>query len=596
MLILGLNMFHADASAAIVLDGEVKFAVAEERLNRHKHFGGFPALAIQACLQAVGAKINDIDHVSVGQDSDANLTKKIRYALANPSKLLNFMHLRQRKEGMRDVRSLIAKALDVPSAQLRFQEHHVEHHLAHIASAYYCSPWEKAAGFSYDGSGDFVSTMMARCEGNEIEVLDRVFLPHSLGSLYTMICEFIGYSKYGDEGKVMGLAPYGKENDRYRDHFRRIVSTTSRGFELDLGYFQPLGSNQGMEVLPDGTVKLARHFSERVEEFFGPPRQPTAEITQRDMDLAFAAQQRFEEVFFHLLNQLHERVPVDQLAMAGGCALNSVANGKLFDQTAFRQTYIQPAAGDEGLAIGAALYIGHAVLKQPRRHELKSSYLGPEYSDSRIQSALESAGLQSRKLDRAELTDAVATQIAAGNVVGWFQGRMEWGPRALGNRSIVAHPGLPNMKDVLNARIKHREWFRPFAPSILAEHQHEYFEHDHPSPFMLHVYKIRPEKREALCAVNHVDDTGRLQTVAREENPLYYDLISAFYRKTGIPVILNTSFNENEPIVCTPEEAIDCFQRTRMDVLAIGPFLVVKPESESEKLSVNATESPSTRR
>jgi carbamoyltransferase len=596
MLILGLNMFHADASAAIVLDGEVKFAVAEERLNRHKHFGGFPALAIQACLRAVGAKINDIDHVAVGQDSDANLTKKIRYALANPSKLLNFMHLRQRKEGMRDVRSLIAKALDVPSAQLRFQEHHVEHHLAHIASAYYCSPWEKAAGFSYDGSGDFVSTMMARCEGNEIEVLDRVFLPHSLGSLYTMICEFIGYSKYGDEGKVMGLAPYGKEDDRYRDQFRQIVSTTSRGFELDLSYFQPLGSNQGMEVLPDGTVKLARHFSEQVEELFGQPRQPTAEITQRDMNLAFAVQQRFEEIFFHLLNQLHERIPVDQLAMAGGCALNSVANGKLFDQTAFRQTYIQPAAGDEGLAIGAALYTCHAVLKQPRRHELKSSYLGPEYSDSRIQSSLESTGLHSRKLERAELTDAVATQIAAGNVVGWFQGRMEWGPRALGNRSIVAHPGLPNMKDVLNARIKHREWFRPFAPSILAEHQHEYFEHDHPSPFMLHVYKIRPEKREALCAVNHVDDTGRLQTVAREENPLYYDLISAFYRKTGVPVILNTSFNENEPIVCTPEEAIDCFQRTRMDVLAIGPFLVVKPESESEQLSVNATETPSTRR
>jgi len=596
MLILGLNMFHADASAAIVLDGEVKFAVAEERLNRHKHFGGFPALAIQACLRAVGAKINDIDHVAVGQDSDANLTKKIRYALANPSKLLNFMHLRQRKEGMRDVRSLIAKALDVPSAQLRFQEHHVEHHLAHIASAYYCSPWEKAAGFSYDGSGDFVSTMMARCEGNEIEVLDRVFLPHSLGSLYTMICEFIGYSKYGDEGKVMGLAPYGKEDDRYRDQFRQIVSMTSRGFELDLSYFQPLGSNQGMEVLPDGTVKLARHFSEQVEELFGQPRQPTAEITQRDMNLAFAVQQRFEEIFFHLLNQLHERIPVDQLAMAGGCALNSVANGKLFDQTAFRQTYIQPAAGDEGLAIGAALYTCHAVLKQPRRHELKSSYLGPEYSDSRIQSSLESTGLHSRKLERAELTDAVATQIAAGNVVGWFQGRMEWGPRALGNRSIVAHPGLPNMKDVLNARIKHREWFRPFAPSILAEHQHEYFEHDHPSPFMLHVYKIRPEKREALCAVNHVDDTGRLQTVAREENPLYYDLISAFYRKTGVPVILNTSFNENEPIVCTPEEAIDCFQRTRMDVLAIGPFLVVKPESESEQLSVNATETPSTRR
>ena len=579
MLILGLNMFHADASAAIVLDGEVKFAIAEERLNRHKHFGGFPALAVKACLDAVGAKISDIEHVAVGQDSDAHLAKKVQYALANPAKILNFIRLRQRKEGMRDVRSLLSKALDVDSTQLRFQEHHLEHHIAHIASAYYCSPWEKAAGFSYDGSGDFVSTMMARCEGNEIEVLDRVFLPHSLGSVYTMICEFIGYSKYGDEGKVMGLAPYGK--DTYCDEISKIVAAKNGGFQLDLSYFKPLGSNQGMQVLEDGTVKLARHFSDRMEKLFGEPRAPHSEIKQRDMDLAFALQHRFEEIFFHLLNQLHRRVPCGDLAMAGGCALNSVANGKLFGVTPFRRTYIQPAAGDEGLAIGAALHTYHSVLKQSRRHELKNSYLGPEFSESRIESALESAGLKYRKLERTALLDATAEQIAAGNVIGWFQGRMEWGPRALGNRSIVAHPGLPNMKDILNARIKHREWFRPFAPSIMADHQHDYFEHDHPSPFMLHVYKIRPEKRKELCAVNHVDDTGRLQSVTREENPMYYDLISAFHRKTGIPVILNTSFNENEPTVCTPEEAIDCFQRTRMDVLAIGPFLVVNPSGNA---------------
>jgi len=577
MLILGLNMFHADASAALVLDGEIKFAVAEERLNRRKHFGGFPALSVKACLDAVGATISDVDHVAVGQDSDANLAKKVQYALANPSKILNFIRLRQRKEAMRDVRSLLAKALNVDSAQLRFQEHHVEHHIAHIASAYYCSPWEKAAGFSYDGSGDFVSTMTARCEGNEIEVLDRVFLPHSLGSVYTMICEFIGYTQYGDEGKVMGLAPYGKET--YSSEIEKIVKPENGGFRLDLGYFKPLGSNQGMQVLPDGTVRLARHFSARMEQLFGEPRRPHTEITQRDMDLAFALQQRFEEVFFHLANQLYERVLLDDLALAGGCALNSVANGKLFDRTPFRRTYIQPAAGDEGLAIGAALHTYHSVLKQPRQHELKRSYLGPEFSESRIQSALENAGMQFRKLERIALLDAVAEQIAAGNVIGWFQDRMEWGPRALGNRSIVAHPGLPDMKDVLNARIKHREWFRPFAPSILAEYQSEYFEHDHPSPFMLHVYKIRPDKRKVLCAVNHVDDTGRLQTVTREENPMYYDLISAFQRRTGIPVVLNTSFNENEPIVCTPEEAVDCFRRTRMDVLAIGPFMVVKPAS-----------------
>jgi len=308
------------------------------------------------------------------------------------------------------------------------------------------------------------------------------------------------------------------------------------------------------------------------------------------MDLAFALQHRFEEVFFHLLNQLHRQVPLDDLVLAGGCALNSVANGKVFDCTPFRRNYIQPAAGDEGLAIGAALHTYYSVLQQPRRHELKSSTLGPEFSDSRIQSALQNAGLPHQKMERSALLDAVAEEIASGNVIGWFQGRMEWGPRALGNRSIVAHPGLPDMKDILNARIKHREWFRPFAPSILAEYQHEYFEHDHPSPFMLHVYKIRPEKRKELCAVNHVDDTGRLQTVTRDENPMYYDLISAFHRKTGIPVVLNTSFNENEPIVCTPEEAIQCFQRTRMDVLAIGSFLVLKNSAPMENRLVSSSQ------
>ncbi len=576
MLILGLNMFHADSSAAVIQDGRILFAVAEERLNRHKHYGGFPALAVKACLDAVGAKLTDVQHVAVGQDSAANLAKKVQYALANPAKILNFIKMRQRKESMRDVRALLAQALDVDAASLKFQEHHVEHHLAHIASAYYCCPWDRAAGFSYDGSGDFVSTMMARCEGNNIYILDRVFLPHSLGSFYTMICDFIGYRKYGDEGKVMGLAPYGK--DAYVDEIRKVVTLKNGSFQLNMSHFKPLGSNAGMQVLPDGTVRLARHFSDKMEKLFGSPREPHAEITQRDMDLAYAMQHVFEEVFFHLANDLHKRVPDENLAMAGGCALNSVANGKLFARTPFRRTWIQPAAGDEGLAIGAALHTYHATLQRPRQQQMDHAYLGPEFSDAQVESALKAAGVKHQKLGREPLLDAVSAEMAKGNVVGWFQGRMEWGPRALGNRSIVTHPGLPDMKDVLNARIKHREWFRPFAPAILAEAQHEYFEHDHPSPYMLHVYKIRPEKRASLCAVNHVDNTGRLQTVARAENPLYYDLIKAFEKKTGIPVILNTSFNENEPIVCTPQEAIDCFQRTKMDVLAIGPFLARKTD------------------
>ena len=577
MLILGLNMFHADASAAIVQDGKVVFGIAEERLNRVKHYAGFPTMAIQSCLDAVGAKIGDIDHIAVGQDTDANLAEKVRYAISNPAKLLNFIRLRKRKQDIRDVRELIARNLDCDAQTMRFKVHHLEHHIAHIASAYYCSPWEKAAGFSYDGSGDFVSTMMARCEGNKVDVLDRVFLPHSLGSFYTMICEFIGYNKYGDEGKVMGLAPYGR--DTYCNQVRELLMTSSSGFELDLEYFKPLGSNEGMQIKPDGTVALARHFSGRMAELFGRPRDPDSEITQRDMDLAYAMQHCFEEVFFHLLNELHKRVPLENIAMAGGCALNSVANGKLFASTPFRHTWIQPAAGDEGLAVGAALHTYHAVLRHKRDFVMMNSYLGPEFSDSRIESSLNAAGVKYQKLERGPMLDTVSDRIAKGDVVGWFQGRMEWGPRALGNRSILAHPGLPNMKDVLNARIKRREWFRPFAPSILQERQAEFFEHDHPSPFMLHVYKIKSEKREQLCAVNHVDDTGRLQSVSREENPLYYELIQTFERKTGIPVVLNTSFNENEPIVCAPEEAISCFQRTKMDALAIGPFVALKSEN-----------------
>jgi len=574
MLVLGLNLFHADSSAAIIDNGEVIYAVAEERLNRIKHYGGIPRLAIRACLDYVGADIRDVDHVAVGRDKDANLARKVQYALANPGKLLNFINIRKRRESMNDLRTLIGEALGEDPGKLRFETHAVEHHMAHIASAFYCSDMEEAAGFSYDGSGDFVTAMFARCSGNQVEVLERVFVPHSLGSFYTMICEFIGYRKYGDEGKVMGLAALG--TDRYCKEVSEMVSTTGKTFKLNIDYFRPFGSDQGMTITDDGTVKLSRHYSDKMVELFGAPRVPHETITQRDMDLAYAMQQRFEDICFHLLQQLHQQVPSENLAMAGGCALNSVANGKIFTMTPFKRTWIQPAAGDEGLAIGAALYAYHDVLKHPRRYEMKNAYLGPEFSDDEIASALQDADLKYCKLERDSLLEAVAEQIAAGKVVGWFQGRMEWGPRALGNRSILAHPGLPDMKDVLNARIKHREWFRPFAPSILAEYQAEYFEHDHPTPFMLHVYKIRPQYREKLCAVNHVDNTGRLQTVTRDENPLYYDLISAFHRRTGIPVVLNTSFNENEPIVCRPAEAVDCFQRTRMDVLAIGSFLVTK--------------------
>jgi carbamoyltransferase len=393
--------------------------------------------------------------------------------------------------------------------------------------------------------------------------------------MYTAVCQFIGYPKYGDEGKVMGLAPLG--TDTYKDFFDGMLSGNGNGFTLNPSYFLPFGSNQGMEINDRGEMIVHRLYSDKFIHELGPPREAYAEITQRDMDVAFGLQRVFEDYYIDLLNSLGRLVKTNRVSMAGGCALNSVANGKALYLTPFTEHCIQPAAGDDGLALGSALYVSNVILKEKKRWVMKDAYLGNEYSDDQVRTELDRYGVSYKKLDRDELIDATTDEIENGNVVGWFQGRMEWGPRALGNRSILAHPGYPNMKDILNARIKHRESFRPFAPSVLVDRQSEIFEQDYPSPFMLHVYKIRPEWRGRLSAVNHVDDTGRLQTVARDENPLYYDLIKKFDEKTGIPVILNTSFNENEPIVCEPSEAIECFLRTKMDVLAIGSFFCKKP-------------------
>ncbi|MGQ9908256.1 MAG: carbamoyltransferase family protein [Candidatus Flexifilum sp.] len=579
-VILGINTHHAGSSAALVIDGIPVAAIAEERLNRIKYYAAFPRLSILRVMEMAGVQFKDIDYVAVGRDASANLNKKLEYVLRNPTRLLNLARMRTARAALSDIKTLLVEECGADPADLRFEQINVEHHLAHIASAYYISPWDHAAGFSMDGSGDFVTCMLAECKGQEIEVKKRIFVPHSLGSLYAMVCQFIGYGKYGDEGKVMGLAPYGQPT--YIDTFRDMVSMTADGFELNPRYFMPFGANQGIEMNDKGEMEVLRQYSDHMIDTFGQPRVPYTEIAQRDMDMAFSLQQVFEEVYMHMLNLLHQLVPTDRIAMAGGAVLNSVANGKLFDQTPFRETCIQPAAGDEGLSLGAALYVSQAVLHEKQRFVMKDAYLGPEFTREQMKAALESAGVPYRELTRDDLLTATSEQIERGNVVGWFQGRMEWGPRALGNRSILAHPGRSDMKDILNARIKRREWFRPFAPVVLAERQAEIFEHTHPSPFMLHVYKIRPEWRERLTAVRHVDDTGRLQTVSREENPLYYDLVRTFGERTGVPVLVNTSFNENEPIICTPEEAVDCYLRTKMDVLVMGNFFCTKPEGEGD--------------
>jgi carbamoyltransferase len=575
-IVLGINTAHAGSSAALIIDGAVVVAVAEERLNRVKYYAGFPELSIQYCLDHAGIKLEDIDGVAVGRDAAANLGKKLSYLILHPTKLLTFLRLKASKKEMDDLKSQFAKTFGIDQSKLKFQQYNVEHHLAHISSAYFLSGWEHSAGISIDGSGDFVSCMMAECSGRSIEVKHRIFVPHSLGLLYTMVCQFIGYDRYGDEGKVMGLAPLGE--NRYKEIFDDMLIMNKAGIKLNYKYFRPFGSSTGYTIDEKGQTVIARHYSDEMIRLFGPPRIRNSEITKRDMDMAFGLQAIFEKGYLHLLKVLETMVKSEKVSMAGGCALNSVANGKIFSETNYTETFIQPAAGDEGLALGAALYVSQSILKEKKTPKMIHSYLGTEYSDERIEAALKKTNLKYTRLDHESLLAETTDELVKGNVVGWFQGRMEWGPRALGCRSILAHPGLHTMKDTLNARIKHREEFRPFAPVVLEEHQNEVFEHDYPSPFMLHVYKIRPEWRKRLPAVNHVDDTGRLQSLNREENPLFYDLIGEFYKKTGIPVILNTSFNENEPVVSKPEEAIDCFLRTKMDTLVIGSFFCRKNE------------------
>jgi carbamoyltransferase len=456
---------------------------------------------------------------------------------------------------------------------LRAQFHNVEHHRAHMASAFFVSPYENAAILSVDGMGDFVSTMWGAGRGNRLQVLGTVNFPHSLGYFYTLVTQWLGFPKYGDEGKVMGLAGYG--TPRYLDKMRDIVRVQRDGtFELNTDY---LALNEGFSMTWDnGSPVLGTMFAKKFVDVFGEPRVPGSELTQYHMDVTASLQEMLEEAEFALLRLLHKKTGSDTLCLAGGVALNSVFNGKIRPQTPFKEIYIQPAAGDAGTALGAAYFIYHQLLGEPRTFVMRDAYTGPRFMNGQVTGTLKNYGLTYQELEQDVLCARTAKLVAEGKIVGWFQGAAEWGPRALGNRSILADPRRGDMKDTLNARIKHREKFRPFAPSVLLEETGAYFDQDYPDPFMIKVYGIRPEKQANIPAVTHVDGTGRLQTVERETAPLYWQVISAFHQETGVPVVLNTSFNENEPIVLKPEEAVDCFLRTKMDALAIGNFLVEK--------------------
>jgi carbamoyltransferase len=567
--ILGLNAYHGDAAAALVIDGELVNAAEEERFNRIKHCAGFPALAARWCLEDAGLKPEDLDHVAVSRDPRANLGRKLMRTIRHGASARYLKQRLQNAAEVRDVDSALSEALGVD--RLSAQVHNVEHHHAHVASAFFVSPFADAAILSVDGFGDFASTMLAEGHGNRFDVLERIIYPHSLGIFYTAVTQWLGFGEYGDEGKVMGLAPYGKP--RYLAKMRNLVQLDGPLFQLGLDYFTH--DKEGVDMNWDaGSPTIGRIYSEQMVELLGAPREKHGEITELYEDVAASLQAMLEEAYLHLAETLWERTRMSNLCLAGGVALNAVANGRLLPETPFEQLYIQPAAGDSGTAVGAAYYVWNQELGRPRGFVMDHAYTGPAFTDEEIRAAIEASGISAERLDDDALFATVAERIAAGDVVGWFQGRMEFGPRALGHRSIVADPRSESMKEVLNARIKHREPFRPFAPSILAERVGDWYEQDYPSPFMVLVYKTAADKRGRVPAVNHVDDTGRVQSVEAGVAPRYHRLISEFERQTGVPIVLNTSFNENEPIVMTPGEALETFQKTRMDVLALGNYVL----------------------
>jgi carbamoyltransferase len=582
MNILGINAYHGNASAALVCDGKLVAAVEEERFNRVKYAAGFPAAAIRYCLKEAGITLADLDHVAVPRNPYARLGTKLFYALRMPS------FARERAKVISKFTGIpvaLAGVFDADPAKIAAKFHRVEHHQAHLASTYFVSPFENAALLSADGLGDFASSMWGLGSGNRMRIDGAIAFPHSLGLYYSAVTQYLGFLKFGDEYKVMGLAAYGQP--AYLESFRDILHFNPNGgdfgFKLGLDYFTHHRTGPEMSWADsDQTPTLGKMFSDAMPRLLkAPARQPEEPLEQRHHDMAATLQARLEEVYLGMLKKLATKTGAKAVCLAGGVAFNCVANGKIFDATPFEQVYVHPAAGDAGLAVGAAYYVWHQILGKPRSFVLEHAYWGPGYSPAEVQSAVQASSVSRgghtiTELPEEELLRQTASIIADGKILGWYQGRAEWGPRALGNRSIVADPRRPEMKGILNQRIKHREIFRPFAPSILAEKTGEWFEKSYPSPFMNLAYSVLPAKRDKIPAPTHVDGTGRLQTVAQQANPRYYALIREFERQTGVPVVLNTSFNDNEPIVCRPEEALDCYLRTQMDALVLGNFLITR--------------------
>ncbi len=583
MYILGLNAFHGDSSACILKDGVLIAAAEEERFLRIKHWAGFPEESIKWCLQEAGIELDDINHIAINQNPKANLIKKVLYTLSNrPSFQMLFDRYKNKKKRS-NIRTHISNAF--LGAKLRGKIHAIEHHTAHLSSAFHVSPFDDAVIVSVDGFGDFASSAWGIGKGTNINLEDKVYFPHSLGIFYQSLTQFLGFHNYGDEYKVMGLAPYGKPV--FMDHMREIIKLKPDGkFELNLKYFRH--HNEKIEYQWDsGSPRVGILFSNELEKLLGSARLKDNEINQYHKNIAHSVQAMYEESFFHLLNKLYSKHKIERIAIAGGCGFNSVANGKITLKTPFKKVYVQSASGDAGGALGAALTtwykFGGAKSKIKTEHH-DHAYWGPSFTNEYIGKLLDKEKEKIKEenceisyvKDFSQLSNTIASKIKEGKIVGWFQGRMEWGPRALGNRSIICDPRRKDMKEILNLKIKRRESFRPFAPSIIIEEVSNWFEQTNEVPFMMQVFQILKEKRHLIPAVTHVDGSGRLQTVSNETNPRYYSLIKDFNKLTGIPMLLNTSFNENEPVVCKPDQALETFLRTKMDVLVMGNWIILR--------------------
>lgn len=586
MRILGVSFHYHDAAAALVEDGVVAAAAEEERFTRIKHDPSFPDEAIDYCLREAGVGMQDVDAIAFYEKPLVKFERLLSQHAAHFPRSYGTFRLAMPSwlgEKLR-VRRLFRKRLGYKG-----DVYFMEHHLSHAAGAFYPSPFEEAAVLTLDGVGEWTTAGLGMGRGNRVELTHEIRFPHSIGLLYSTITAYLGFSVNNSEYKVMGLSAYGGKDaaaNPYVDKLRRVIDLKPDGsFKLDLSYF---------------TYEYADRMPSRklCELLGGPVRKPEEPVTERHELIAAAVQAVTEDAMFAMLRHLRARTGLDNVVLSGGVALNSVANGKILAQTGFKDVWIQPAAGDAGSSIGAALYLHYAVNGAPRdpaRPAMSGPRLGPSFTSDEIAAFLRGKNVVPHRFaSRGEVVSETARLIAEGKVVGWFQGRMEWGPRALGGRSILANPCDPAMRDTLNLKVKHREAFRPFAPSVCAEDAPTYFECDQPLPipadYMLMVYPVRPEWRAKLPAVTHVDGTGRLQTVRREAEPLYHDLIKAVGERTGIPMVVNTSFNvRGEPLVCTPEDAYRCMMGTGIDCLVMEDFLIWRHENPADMWDSEAT-------